>query len=284
MSSMLLRILVLPHLIGAATLALALPALAAPGATGSISINGASWPVADAVVIDDDGDLEIVFSQLPFDRSKWADDGEFDSFDLYSFSDDADGASLKVDIDEESGGYGGHRVQFSSSSSSGGYSSDHEESLVLTTRSAERVAGSVSMQSDDLSADVTFDLPVTRTGALARSGTPLPKGGGEPGKALSAMIDATHAGDLNRMTELSEPERRAGIEQARADGEAEQMLKMARLFTPKIERIIGGTVDGDRAWVEFEGKEDGASVKGTGELTRIDGRWYIRSINTRSGG
>lgn len=274
-----------PALLCAAAIAVAaLPAFAANGASGTITINGETWPVADAVAIEDGDDLEIVFSQLPFDRGQWADDGQFDSFDLYTFVDDADGASLKIDVDEDSGRYGGHRIQFSSSSSSGGYSSDYEDSLTLDARSADRVAGSVALQGEELAAAITFDLAITRTGPLARSGTPLPAGGGDPGKALVAMIDATHAGNLDRMIELSEPERRAGIEEARAAGEAGQMLQMARLFTPKIERITGGTVDGDRAWVEFVGSEDGASVNGTGELTRIDGHWYIRSINTRSGG
>jgi hypothetical protein len=260
-------------------------AQAKDGATGTITIDGKSWPVADAVAVMDGEDLEIVFGQAAFDRVKWADDGEFDSFDLTDFKDGADGQSLTIDIDEEDGGYGGHNVRYSPGSTSGGYSSDYEEGVKLTTRSAERVAGTVKFADAEggLGVDVSFDLPVTKTGKLARAGTPLPADGGEPGKALRAAVDATLAGDVDKMTAMSHPDRRAAIEEAKKAGEIDQMLQMAKLFTPKITKITGGTVDGDRAWVEFEGDEAGSKVTGTGEMSRLDGKWYLESINTRSG-
>ena len=255
------------------------------GASGTITVGGETWPVADAVALLDDGDLELWFTRLEFDRVKWAEDGELDSFDTSEFRNDEDGPALRIDIDDEDGGYGGHTVRFSSSSSSGGYSSDMEESLTITARDDKRIAGTVKF--DDgagLAADLSFDLPISKTGPMARPGTQLPADGGEPGKALKAMVDATHAGDLDTMIALSEPERRKGIEEAKASGEAAQMLEMAKMFTPKISKILGGTTDGDQAWVDFEGKEGAETVKGTAELSRSDGKWYIKSINTRSGG
>ena len=56
-----------------------------PGATGTITIDGETWPIADAVAVSDDGDIELWFSKLEFDRVEWAEDGEFDSFDTYDF-------------------------------------------------------------------------------------------------------------------------------------------------------------------------------------------------------
>ena len=97
------------------------------------------------------------------------------------------------------------------------------------------------------------------------------------------MVDATLAGDVDKMTALSHPERRAGIEEAKKAGEIDQMLQMAKLFTPKIKEITGGTVDGDKAWVEFLGDEGGSEVKGTGTLVRMNGKWYLEGIQTRSG-
>jgi hypothetical protein len=82
------------------------------GASGSIAIDGDSWKVADAVAIDDDGDVELWFSKLEFDRVAWAEDGEFDSFDTHDFKDGADGPALRIDVDEDDGGYGGHTVRF----------------------------------------------------------------------------------------------------------------------------------------------------------------------------
>ena len=268
----------------AAALALACGSVAAKdGATGTVTIDGKSWPVADAIALLDGEDLQIVFAQAKWDRGAWADDGEFGTFDLFEFAGDVEAQQLNVDIDEESGKYGGHNIRYSGSSSSGGYSSDHEASVALTTRTAERVAGTVKMQGDGIATDVAFDLPVTKTGPLARAGTALPADGGEPGKALRAVVAATHAGDVAKMTELSHPERRAGIEEAKKAGEIDEMLTMAKLFTPKIKTITGGTVDGDKAWVEFLGDEEGSEVKGTGTLVRMNGKWYLEGIQTRSG-
>jgi hypothetical protein len=271
----------------AAALALALataPVHAKAGASGTVTADGATWKVADAVAVSDDGDVEIWFSKLEFDRAAWADDGKFESFDTYDFKGGGDGPALRIDIDEEDNSYGGHTYRASSSSSSGGFSSDLETGVTITARDDAHVTGTVKF--DDgagLAADISFDLPITATGPLARAGTPLPAGGGEPGKALRAMVEATHAGNLDTMIALSHPERRKGIEQAKAAGEAAEMLKMAQLFTPKITRITGGNTDGDQAWVDFEGTEEGAAVTGSAELSRADGKWYIKSINTKSG-
>jgi hypothetical protein len=258
-------------------------ACAKDGATGSVTIGGQSWPVADAVATLDGEDLQIVFAQHKWDRAAWADDGEFGSFDLMEYEGDGDGQSLTIDVDEDDGGYGGHTVRFSAGSTSGGYSSDYEQSVALATRSPERVAGTVKLQGDDLAADVAFDLPVLKTGPLARAGSPLPADGGEPGKVLRAVIDATLAGDVDGMSKYSRPERRAGIEDAKKAGQLDEMLTMAKLFTPKLKRITGGTQDGDKAWVEFVGDEGGSEVKGTGTLVRVDGNWYLEGIQTRSG-
>lgn len=265
----------------AALLALAAAlAHAKDGATGTVTIGGESWPVADAAAVLDGEDLEVVFAQHPWNRAAWSDDGEFGSFDLMEYEGGADGQSLTVDIDEEDGGYGGHTTRLSMGSSSGGYSSDFESSVTLTARSAERVAGTIKMKSDELAADIAFDLPVLKQGPLARSGTALPADGGEPGKALRAVVEATHAGDVTKMTALSNPERRAGIKEAKKAGQLDEMLTMAKLFTPKIKKITGGTTEGDKAWVEFDA-QDGS--KGTANLVRVDGAWYLEAINTRSG-
>lgn len=275
----------LPHALLVALLTFGFgSAVAKSGASGTVTIDGTAWPVADAVAVLDNEDLTIVFAKHAFDRVEWTEDGQFDSSDLFEFKDDAEAVSLTIDIDEEDGGYAGHTVRFSAGSMSGGYNSELEAGTALSARDEKHLAGTVKFDNGDgLAADVQFDLPITKAGPLPRAGTPLPADGGDPGKALKTMVDATHAGDLDKMISLSHPERRKGIEEAKAAGEADEMLKMAKLFTPKITKITGGTVDGDNAWVEFEGQEDGSAVKGTAELTRAGGKWYISSINTKSG-
>jgi len=251
-------------------------------ATGTVTIDGVTWPVADAVATLDGEDLQIVFGQKTFDRSAWADDGKFGTFDLWEFVDNEarDAQSLTIDIDEEDGSYGGHNIK-TSSGGGGGFDSSYDDSVTLTTRDEKRVAGTIKLVGADLGADVSFDLAIERFGPLARAGTPLPAGGGEPGVALKATVDATHSGDIEQMLAISHPSNRKEIEDAKAAGEVEQMLKMAQLFTPKITRITGGSIDGDKAWVEFDGDQDGHAMQGTATLTRTDGKWYVKGISSR---
>ncbi len=270
----------------AALLALgATPVLAKPGANGTVTLDGSRWPVADAVATLEGDELKLVFASKEFDRVAWAEDGEFGTFDLWDYKDNEnrEAQSLSITVDKESGGYSGHGTM-SGSGGGGGYSSDYEDSLKLSARDDKHVAGTLKLTGDDIVAEVTFDLPIQKFGPLARPGTALPSDGGEPGKALKAVVDATHAGDLDKMIALSLPEKRQQIEQAKASGEAAKMLELAKLFTPKINKVTGGSIDGDSAWVDFEGQEDGGKVTGTAELSRMNGQWYVKKINTRSGG
>ena len=258
-------------------------ALAKDGAAGTVTFSGEAWPVADAVAIQDGDEIELHFAKVAWDRAEWARDGKFESFDLHSFKDDADSPSLTMDLNAE-GAYSGHTFRFGPSSTSGGYDSTFESAISISARSAERIAGTVRFpDTDGYSADVSFDLPIIKEGPLARPGKPLPADGGEPGKRLKATIDATHAGDIDAMTALSNPERRAGIEEAKAAGEIDQMLAMAKLFTPTLTRITGGNVDGDRAVVDFIGNDGTGEVKGMADMVLIDGVWYLEQINTSSG-
>lgn len=254
-------------------------------ADGSVTIGDQTWRVADAVATRDGEELTLVFAQKRFDRAAWAEDGEFGTFDLWEFEgeDDHGAQSLSIRIDNDSGGYGGHNIK-TGSGGGGGYDSSHADSLTLTARDDKHVAGTLKLDADDLAAEVRFDVPIQAFGPLARAGTALPASGGEPGKVLLAVVEATHAGDLDRMIALSHPDRRARLEQAKAAGEAEDMLEMAKLFTPKIGKITGGSVDGDTAFVDFLTTGDGAEATGTAELTRVDGTWYVKGINTKQGG
>jgi len=258
-------------------------ALAKSSATGTVTIDGVNWPVADAVATLDGEDLQLVFAQKKFDRSAWADDGKFGTFDLWDFVDNEarDAQSLTISIDKEDGSYGGHNVK-TGSGGGGGFDSSYDDSVTLTTRDAERVAGTIKLAGGDLSADVSFDLKIEAFGPLARAGTPLPADGGEPGLALKATVDATHSGDIEQMLAVSHPSNRKEIEDAKASGEVAQMLKMAQAFTPKITKITGGSIDGDKAWVEFEGDQGGRTMKGTATLTRTDGRWYVKGMSSRN--
>lgn len=276
---------ILPHALLAALLVLGTsPVLGKSGATGTVTIDGQTWPVADAAATLEGDKMEIVFAQKPFDRDAWADDGEFGFFDLMEFKDNAkrDAQSLTISLDKEDGSYAGHNIK-SATGGGGGFDNAHDESVTLTARDDKHVAGTLKM-SDDPAAEISFDLPITKYGPMARVGTPLPADGGEPGKALMAVINATHAGNFDQMLALTHPDRRERIQKAKASGETAKMLEMAQKFTPKISKITGGGINGDKAWIEFDGTNGGGAMKGSASLTRVDGQWFVKGLKAKSGG
>ncbi len=79
-------------------------------ASGSVSVGGAKFTVADAIAYPDDDEIEIVFSPLAFDRAKMAEDGKVDTFDAMRHAGDtltlnlaADGPTMCVDIKRREG-------------------------------------------------------------------------------------------------------------------------------------------------------------------------------------
>jgi hypothetical protein len=257
-------------------------ALAKTGATGSVNLDGVSWPVVDAIATLDGEKLEVVFAQKAFDRGSWIDDGKFGTFDLWNFKDDAarDAQSLTVTIDQKDGSYAGHNVK-TATRSGGGFDNSYDNSVTLTARDDKHIAGTLKLGGGGISAEVSFDLVIEKFGPLALPGTPLPAGGGDAGAALKAMFDATHKGNIEQMLALSHPENRKEIEDAKAAGTTAQMLKMAQSFTPTLTKITGGKVDGDKAWVEFEGQQFDRAMKGTATMTRVDGKWYVKGVSAR---
>jgi hypothetical protein len=244
-------------------------ARAADGASGSFRIVGLDFTVAYALAWRDGDDLKLTFSDAPFDRAAFAEDGTLDAFDFLRH----DGVTIEVGVDAEDGSASGMSTRIGGSSS---YSSGAGEQLVLARNDGERIAGHFSV------ADVTtiaFDLPVLGN-AIARPGTALPADGGEPGQALLAQFAAIHAGDMDALIAMAPAEQAQELRAAVAEGEAEQVLTMARMFTPTQVRVTGGSQDGDRAWIDFTGSESGGTVTGTGVMRRSDGRWRVESTST----
>ncbi len=253
-------------------LLLALPlsfsVLATDGASGQFQIEGESRTVADAIAWLDEGDLKLVFSDYKFDRAAFAADGELDSFDFMS----SEGATLTVQVDDD-GSVSGITMYDSGMTH---FLTGVGEKLELSHRDEQRVAGTFALGD---APGLRFDLAIS-DGTIERPGEKLPADGGEPGKILLARIAAIHDGDVEELIANTPPDQAEEMRAAVASGEAEQLLAMAKLFTPKDIRIHGGSQDGDTAWIDFTGEERGGAVKGVGTLKRQDGRWAVESINT----
>jgi hypothetical protein len=240
-------------------------------------MRGQSWKVADALAYPDDDYIHVALSSEPFDHKEVVKDGKADSFDVMNLQMKAKANTLTVKVDKDGGV---NCVDFSLAGGGGGSScgTAPQQGWKLGKRSEDAVSGKLSYSDGDDQVDVRFDTPVLRK--VKRGGSTLPPGGGEPGKAVIARFEANRSGNFDKIKALTPPE-----DQGQMDGISDEEKKMAlefmKLSTPSNVKIVGGTVDGDTALVDFAGKgEDGAKVKGTAEAKRIDGKWYVGSIST----
>jgi hypothetical protein len=269
-----MRTTTLPCLL--ALIAGAASAADAPG-SGSFTLDGKTWTVADAIAYPDDDGISVVFSNRAFDRREFARDGKIDDFDVLRHAGDGVASfTIEIGADGSLSGYSAH----SASRGGGGYSSELAEALELTARSDTRVAGSLRWQGEDKAADLRFDLPVQAS--LERPGQKIAAGGGEIGKALVAHFEAMASGDKERLLAMTPPDRRAETKAMMDDPEATAMLGFLAAMAPREVRVTGGVVDGDTAVVDYEGVRDGAKVRGSIDGTRMEGRWYFNNASESS--
>ncbi len=262
-------------LVGGVTLAAVV--MAAPGlradVKGTVALRRATFTVADAVAYKTDDGIEVALLSAPFDRKSAAKDQKIDSFDVMRMSGAA--ATLRIGPD------GSFNCIDATSSEGGGSScnSDYTAALTLTARTADRVAGTFKLNANGEKADVTFDLKVESV--AARTGTALPASGGEPGAAVMAHFAAIEKNDFKALMATAQPEQAKMMAESEKSGEAKEMFTMMRDMSPRKVRVTGGTVDGDSALVDFEGVEDGKPAKGTAEVVRMAGRWYMTGSSSR---
>ncbi len=252
--------------------AVAIPfAHAAAPASGKVG----DWNVVDAIAWRDDSGTHIVVSDKPFDRSAIASDRKMSTSDVMSHQmNPLQAQTYEVRLDAE-GTVDGTSLSMPGGSSFS-FSSDMAEGLELSKNDGGKVAGSFVYQD----VNIQFDLPVV-TGELPRPGKPLPSDGGEPGKVFHAQIAAITKGDFDTLVKLSPPEHRESImADAKKDGGKMEMMA-AQAFTPNKATITGGSIDGDKAWLDFDGVQGGEAVKGLAIVERADGEWYVRNIEVR---
>jgi hypothetical protein len=251
------------------------PAAESSAATGGkVVLRGESWNVVDAIAFPDDDEIHVALTNKRFDRKALGKDGKIDSFDVmrHGGMESASSITLKIGADGPVG-----CIDFATQS--GGGSSCNgaiSEGFKLERNSKDAVAGRLAYEDGEDRVDVRFDVPVTAT--IERGGQKLPAGGGEPGKAVVENFAAIHAGDYERSKSLSHPEQRKMMEAN--EEESKQMFELMKAVTPTDVKILGGLVDGDTAVLDFEGKSDGQSVKGTIDVERYEGKWYVSSVNT----
>lgn len=261
-------------LVGAIALQPQAASAAAP-ASGHVNYHDQSWDVADAMAYTDGEYLAVAISSKAFDRAAFAKDGKIDIFDIMRH----DGSTITLKVDAEGKV---NCLDFSLPNGGGSSCGSLGESFNQTRRDAKGIAGTMDFKGDEgEQIKVSFDVPIAPD-KIERAGTRLPAGGGDPGKALMAHLGAIYAGDFAKLKALAPPEKRTMMEASEKSGEAKEMFEFMRAVTPTRVKVLGGTVDGDHAQLDFEGEESGAKITGSADLVRQGGAWYVDGISTKN--
>ena len=148
--------------------------------------------------------------------------------------------------------------------------------ISLDAVDTEHIAGRVWHEEAQEFFDDTYSYDFTFTALLqdpdAPIGSPLPAGGGEPGRAYLRWIEVVHSGDLDALRNIVPPEMAVELDSASPE-EAREQIEFMREMTPTEVRILGGSIDGEIALLEIEGIMDGEKVTGEIEMTRMGEFW-----------
>lgn len=114
----------------------------------------------------------------------------------------------------------------------------------------------------------------------AAKGTPLPAGGGEPGKAYMDYCKAITSGDMAALKKLVT----ADQVQSMDDPMFAKMFPMMQSMHAKDIKITGGTISGTGATLNADGKDGatGGPSKGTITMALEGKQWKVKEDSWKS--
>jgi hypothetical protein len=199
----------------------------------------------------------------------------FDEFEMMRATDGANGFSAEID---DEGSVISGQIFSPNFQKMNSFSSTGSQKAELTTRTADRIAGRVWLPKPDdffgnkYEYSATFDIPMSKKPApVARKGTPLPAGGGEPAKAYQAYRKAMKAADFASLKKMIVPEMVKQMD----DPEFKQMFPMIQEMQPKNITITGGVMDGNDATLDVLNKDEKNSL-GTITMVKMNGAWMLK--------
>ena len=174
---------------------------------------------------------------------------------------------------DEKGGYHGLSYYFGPGSGCAYCFSSEVKNTVKPKNG--RLQGRLVYKDDSFDFDVTLDVPIPPR----EWGEPLPKDGGDPGKAFLAYASALEARDQKRIYALLDAENKEHFQKYEKEGNLDDWL--AYLWKEehtelKTIRITGGFVRRDRAVVLFDGANSYIEkLHGEAVLRREGGAWLV---------
>jgi hypothetical protein len=184
---------------------------------------------------------------------------------------------LKMGLEPKDGGYGiSHLFVSPGGFNTGG---NGEESIRIE---GGRVKGSWKLAPQSFfdktyEADFRFDVALH---VLKEPGQPLPAGGGDPGKAYTAYIEALAKGNVDGVKAVLTEGRSWQFAWATDETEIAKALESEALHKPVRVTVSGGWIDGDRAQIRVEGPGRlGGTFSGRVMMVREGGRWKVDEQN-----
>jgi hypothetical protein len=174
---------------------------------------------------------------------------------------------------DEKGGYHGLSYYFGPGSGCAYCFSSEVKNTVKPKNG--RLQGRLAYKDDSFDFDVTLDVPIPPK----QWGEPLPKDGGDPGKAFLAYASALEARDKKRIYALLDAENKEHFQKYEKEGTLDDWLGYLwkeEHTELKTIRITGGFVRGDRAVVLFDGANSYIEkLHGEAVLRREGGAWLV---------
>ena len=146
-----------------------------------------------------------------------------------------------------------------------------------TAGAAGRVAGNCATTTpgkifdDAYDFNLSYDAPITDIPKPVR----LPAGGGEPGAAYSALVKALQTQSWDVASAHVEAAS-IGLGKPKTAADMKEWFHSIGLNYPKQAAISGGQMKGDRALLEFTGKDrEDKKIKGVVAMKKADGKWRV---------
>lgn len=265
-------------------LAFSLPALAADGKVdGSLTANGKTFALkhAYAQTRKDPFDKKKTVLQLTFTDKELSPAAASDDMELMQAQDKQQLSGFTATIDADKQVISG-TVFSPAFKKMKQFSATGMQKLNLTALTDAHVAGSIGLAKPDNFFDetyqynATFDLPIGKPAAPAPppalKGTPLPAGGGEPGKAYLAYLKVMASGDMKAFLGSVAAAR---AKEASSDPDFKKLFPMLQAMQPKGVKVTSGAVNGNTATLLVTGKDDNQVSNGTITMVKEGNAWKV---------
>lgn len=244
--------------------------------SGHLTIDGKPQAIIDILAVPNAFGAEIYASTAAFDWERFAEDGVLDGSDTIIIA-SSETPVLRLTVDAN--GSPLFCVKLRRGFDRSEFCDDIQ--LALSTTSKTRLAGTLAARSESgNSLQIKFDVPVQSTLTPVVRGTAFAGDGHAAAKAFLAYTTALASAEAAKLLPVLPPEARQQLE-SMSDQDRAKRIGMMRTMAPQDATISGGSVDGDRAFIDFTGRSESGAMSGKAEMRRIDGRWFLKSIRSK---